>query len=86
LIVLGTFMEWIAIAYTTVPIFAPVVVALGFDPIWFGILFVINLQIYFLSPPFGLACFWLKSVAPPEITSQQISVAVLSFIGLQIIA
>jgi tripartite ATP-independent transporter DctM subunit len=85
LIVLGTFMEWIAIAYITVPIFAPVVVGLGFDPIWFGILFVINLQIYFLSPPFGPACFWLKSVAPPEITLQQIFVAVLPFIGLQII-
>jgi len=85
LIVLGTFMEWIAIAYITVPIFAPVVVALGFDPIWFGILFVINLQIYFLSPPFGPACFWLKSVAPPGITLQQIYVSVLPFIGLQII-
>ncbi len=64
LIVLGTFMEWIAIAYITVPIFAPVVVSLGFDPIWFGVLFVMNIQIYFLSPPFGPACFWLKSVAP----------------------
>ena len=85
LIVLGTFMEWIAIAYITVPIFAPVVVALGFDPVWFGILFVINLQIYFLSPPFGPACFWLKSVAPPDITLQQIYVSVLPFIGLQII-
>ena len=77
LIILGTFMEWIAIAYITVPIFAPVVVGLGFDPIWFGVLFVINIQIYFLSPPFGPACFWLKSVAPPEITLQQIFWAVL---------
>jgi tripartite ATP-independent transporter DctM subunit len=85
LIVLGTFMEWIAIAYITVPIFAPVVVALGFDPIWFGVLFVMNIQIYFLSPPFGPACFWLKSVAPPEITLQEIFMAVLPFIGLQII-
>jgi tripartite ATP-independent transporter DctM subunit len=85
LIILGTFMEWIAIAYITVPIFAPVVVALGFDPIWFGVLFVINIQIYFLSPPFGPACFWLKSVAPPGITLQNIFWAVLPFIGLQII-
>ena len=85
LIILGTFMEWIAIAYITVPIFAPVVVELGFDPIWFGVLFVMNIQIYFLSPPFGPACFWLKSVAPPEITLQQIFGAVLPFIGLQII-
>lgn len=85
LIILGTFMEWIAIAYITVPIFAPVVVNLGFDPIWFGVLFVINIQIYFLSPPFGPACFWLKSVAPPHITLQNIFWAVLPFIGLQIV-
>ncbi len=84
LIILGTFMEWIAIAYITVPIFAPVVVSLGYDPIWFGVLFVMNIQIYFLSPPFGPACFWLKSVAPPEITLQQIFGAVLPFIALQI--
>jgi tripartite ATP-independent transporter DctM subunit len=85
LIILGTFMEWIAIAYITVPIFAPVVVELGFDPIWFGVLFVMNIQIYFLSPPFGPACFWLKSVAPPDIALQEIFVAVLPFIALQII-
>lgn len=85
LIILGTFMEWIAIAFITVPIFAPVVVNLGFDPIWFGVLFVMNMQIYFLSPPFGPACFWLNSVTPPDITLQQIFRAVLPFIGLQII-
>ncbi len=93
LIVLGTFMEWIAIVFITVPIFAPVVVdmapELGLDPswaaVWFGVLFVMNIQIYFLSPPFGPACFWLKSVAPPEITLQQIFASVLPFIGLQII-
>ena len=93
LIVLGTFMEWIAIVFITVPVFAPVIVdmapELGMEPewaaIWFGILFVMNIQIYFLSPPFGPACFWLKSVAPPEITLQDIFVAVLPFIGLQII-
>jgi TRAP-type mannitol/chloroaromatic compound transport system permease large subunit len=77
----------------TVPIFAPVVQdlapALGMDPawaaVWFGVLFVMNIQIYFLSPPFGPACFWLKSVAPPEITLQEIFRAVIPFIGLQII-
>ena len=49
------------------------------------ILFVMNIQIYFLSPPFGPACFWLKSVAPPEITLQDIFLAVLPFFGLQLI-
>ena len=85
LMLLGTFMEWIAIVFITVPIFAPVVVDLGFDPVWFGILFVMNMQIYFLSPPFGPAAFWLKSVAPEEVTLQEIFAGVLPFIGLQII-
>ncbi len=85
LVVLGTFMEWIAIVFITIPIFAPVVTNLGFDPIWFGILFVMNMQIYFLSPPFGPACFWLKSVAPPDVTLQEIFGSVWPFIGLQII-
>jgi len=93
LVVLGTFMEWIAILFITVPIFAPVVQdmapALGMEPswaaVWFGVLFVMNIQIYFLSPPFGPACFWLKSVAPPEVTLQEIFRAVIPFIGLQII-
>ena len=93
LVVLGTFMEWIAIAFITVPVFAPVVVAmapeLGLEPewaaVWFGVLFVMNIQIYFLSPPFGPACFWLKSVAPKDIELQEIFMAVLPFIALQII-
>lgn len=93
LIVLGTFMEWIAIVFITVPIFAPVVVdmapELGLEPqwaaVWFGVLFVMNIQIYFLSPPFGPACFWLKSVAPPDVELQEIFAAVIPFIGLQII-
>lgn len=93
LMVLGTFMEWIAIVFITVPVFAPVVMTLapdlGLTPdqakVWFGILFVMNIQIYFLSPPFGPACFWLKSVAPPDVTLQEIFIAVLPFIVLQII-
>lgn len=93
LLVLGTFMEWIAIVLITVPVFAPVVVALapdlGLSPteakLWFGILFVLNIQIYFLSPPFGPACFWLKSVAPKEITLQQIFASVLPFIAIQFV-
>jgi len=93
LVVLGTFMEWIAIVFITVPVFAPVVATLAPElgltadqaKIWFGILFVMNIQIYFLSPPFGPACFWLKSVAPKDVSLQEIFVAVLPFIALQII-
>jgi tripartite ATP-independent transporter DctM subunit len=93
LMVLGTFMEWIAIVFITVPIFAPVVMelgpSLGLEPeqaaLWFGVLFVMNMQIYFLSPPFGPAAFWLKSVAPSDVKLQEIFVAMLPFIALQII-
>ena len=93
LMVLGTFMEWIAIVFITVPVFAPVVMTLAPElgltedqaKIWFGILFVMNIQIYFLSPPFGPACFWLKSVAPKDVTLQEIFLAVLPFIVLQVI-
>ncbi|NNE80598.1 MAG: TRAP transporter large permease subunit [Silicimonas sp.] len=82
---LGTFLEWIAIVFITVPVFAPVVVQLGYDPVWFGILFAMNIQIYMLSPPFGPACFYLKSVAPKDVTLQEIFLAVLPFICLQFI-
>lgn len=93
LVVLGTFMEWIAIVFITVPVFAPVVVTLAPElgltedqaKIWFGVLFVMNIQIYFLSPPFGPACFWLKSVAPRDVSLQEIFMAVIPFIGLQIV-
>jgi tripartite ATP-independent transporter DctM subunit len=81
--VLGTFLEWIAILFITVPIFAPVVIDLGYDPIWFGVLFAMNIQIYYLSPPFGPACFFLKSVAPKSIELQEIFAAVMPFIALQ---
>jgi tripartite ATP-independent transporter DctM subunit len=93
LVILGTFMEWIAIIFITVPVFAPIVrdmgPELGLTPewaaVWFGILFVMNIQIYFLSPPFGPACFWLKSVAPKDVSLQEIFISVLPFIVLQII-
>jgi tripartite ATP-independent transporter DctM subunit len=93
LVVLGTFMEWIAIIFITVPVFAPVVVTLAPElgltadqaKIWFGILFVMNIQIYFLSPPFGPACFWLKSVAPKDVSLQEIFISVMPFIALQVV-
>ena len=67
LLVVGTFMDWIGICLLTMPIFVPVIVSLGFDPIWFGILFTMNMQVSYLTPPFGPACFYLKGVAPPVI-------------------
>ena len=86
LFVLGMFLDWVGIALLTMPIFVPIVTSLGFDPIWFGVLFAMNMQVSFLSPPFGPAAFYLKSVAPPDISLGEIFRALLPFIGLQIIA
>jgi tripartite ATP-independent transporter DctM subunit len=86
IMVLGCIMDWIGICLLTMPIFVPVIVKLGFDPIWFGVLFCINVQIAYLTPPFGPAAFFLKGVAPPEVTLQDIFVGVLPFIGLQLVA
>ena len=66
-LVLGMFMDWIGIVLLTMPVFMPIVIKLGYDPVWFGILFSVNMQVAFLTPPFGSAAFYLKSVTPPEI-------------------
>lgn len=84
LIVLGMFLDWIGIALLTLPIFVPIIIQLGFDPIWFGILFAVNMQVSYLTPPFGPAAFYLKSVAPPDITLKHIYTALLPFIALQL--
>ncbi|MTI15902.1 TRAP transporter large permease subunit [Rhodobacteraceae bacterium RKSG542] len=84
LLVLGTFLDWIGIAMLTLPIFVPIVVQLGYSPVWFGILFSINMQVSYLSPPFGPAAFYLKGVAPPEISLKDIFVALIPFILIQL--
>jgi TRAP-type mannitol/chloroaromatic compound transport system permease large subunit len=84
--VLGMFLDWVGIALLCIPIFAPIVVKLGYDPIWFGVLFSMNMQVSFLSPPFGPAAFYLKSVAPPGISLGLIFQSLLPFIGIQILA
>ncbi|WP_430514024.1 TRAP transporter large permease [Pannonibacter phragmitetus] len=86
LFVLGAFLDWVGIALLTMPIFVPIIKSLGLDPVWFGVLFCMNMQISFLSPPFGPAAFYLKSVAPPGITLGVIFRALLPFIALQILA
>ena len=85
-IILGTFLEWIAIMLLTLPIFLPIIKGLGYDPVWFGILFNINMQIAYLSPPFGGACFFLKGVAPPDVSMEEIFRSVWPWMGLQCIA
>lgn len=85
LIMLGMVLDVIGLVVLTVPIFVPIITALGFNPLWFGIVFNVNMQIAFLSPPFGLGMFYLKAVTPPEITMGDIYRAVWPFIILQLI-
>ena len=85
-ILLGFFIDWIGILFLTMPIFLPVLSELGYDPIWFGIVFNLSMQIAYLTPPFGPACFYLKGAAPPGVTLQDIFAAQWPFIGLQILA
>ena len=85
LVVMGLFMDWVGILLLTVPIFVPVIVSLGYDPVWFGVLFCMNMQVSYLSPPFGPAAFYLKGVAPPEISLQDIFAGLWPFIILQVI-
>ena len=86
LIVLGFFMDWIGILLLTMPVFVPVIVQLGFSPVWFGILFCMNMQVSYLTPPFGPAAFYLKGVAPPEISLDDIFRGLWPFIGIQLVA
>lgn len=86
LFVLGMFLDWVGVALLTMPIFVPLVVQLGYDPVWFGVLFCMNMQMSFLTPPFGPAAFYLKSVAPPDISLGEIFRSLLPFICMQAIA
>lgn len=86
LFVLGMFLDWVGIALLTMPIFVPIIISLGYDPIWFGVLFCMNMQVSFLTPPFGPAAFYLKSVAPPDISLGTIFQSLLPFIALQVLA
>ena len=98
LIVLGMFLDWVGILLLAVPIFAPIMRSLPWDglfgfpgvpagevSLWFGVVYMVNMQMSFLSPPFGYALFYLKSVAPPEITMGIIFKAALPFLAIQTI-
>ena len=96
LVVLGMFLDWVGILLLAVPIFIPLMKTMSFDGVfgfpgvapddlalWFGVVYMVNMQMSFLSPPFGYALFYLKSVAPPGITMAQIYRSSLPFLGLQ---
>lgn len=84
-IALGLFIDWIGILLLTAPIFVPTATALGYDPIWFGTLFNFCMMIGYLTPPFAPAAFFLKGIAPPQITLEKIYASLWPFIALQLI-
>ena len=82
---LGFILDFIEIIYVVVPIVAPVLMMMGLDPIWLGVMIAINLQTSFLTPPFGFSLFYLRGVAPPEIETKDIYRGVIPFIGIQLL-
>ena len=85
-IFLGCFVDWVGILHaTSIPLFGPIIRKLGFDPVWFGVLMAVNLQMSFLTPPFGMSLFYLKSVAPPNCTTMDVWKSAFPFLGLQFI-
>ena len=85
-IILGCLIDWIGILLLTAPIFVPIIESLGFNSVWFGVLFCMNMQISYLSPPFGPAVFYLKGVTPPDITIGDIFHSIWPFMALQVVA
>ncbi len=84
--ILGFFIEWIEISYIVVPLFLPVLQAANVDLVWVATLIALNMQTSFLTPPFGWALFYLRGVAPPQVTTLDIYKGVVPFIGLQVSA
>src|SRR5438045_9754035 len=95
LFVLGMFLDWVGILLLTVPIFVPILTKLTFTgvfgipgvqpddiPLWYGVIFIVNMQVAFLSPPFDYSLFYLKSVAPPQISMPMILKPAVPVLGL----
>lgn len=82
---LGFVLDFIEITFVVIPIVGPILLAMGIDPIWLGILIAINLQTSFLTPPFGFALFYLRGVAPPSVRTMDIYLGVMPFILIQIV-
>jgi len=83
--VMGFFLDFIEIVFVVVPIVGPILLAMGLDPIWLGVMIAVNLQTSFLTPPFGFALFYLRGVAPPSITTMDIYRGIVPFVAIQIL-
>jgi tripartite ATP-independent transporter DctM subunit len=83
---LGCFLDWIGILFLTVPIFLPLILEWGFDPVWFGVVYCMNMHLSYLTPPFAPAAFYLKSITPPEVTMTQIYKATMPYLWWTVVA
>jgi TRAP-type mannitol/chloroaromatic compound transport system permease large subunit len=81
---LGFFLDFIEIIFVVVPIVGPILLAMGVDPVWLGVMMAINLQTSFLTPPFGFALFYLRGVAPPSVSTGQIYRGAIPFVFIQL--
>jgi len=81
----GFFLDFIEITFIHVPVLAPIMIAMGVDPLWLAVLIAINLQTSFLTPPFGFSLFYLKGVCPPEVKTTDIYKGIIPFVVIQLI-
>ena len=79
------YLDYIAILFMCMPIYVPIIKGLGFDPMWFGILYVLNMQMAYLTPPYGLNLFYMKAVAPPSVTIKDIYISIFPFLVIQLV-
>src|SRR5690606_364911 len=83
---LGFVLDFIEITFVVVPIVGPILLMMGVDPVWLGVMMAVNLQTSFLTPPFGFALFYLRGVAPSSLQTADIYRGALPFVGLQLLA
>jgi len=85
MLVLGCFIDEYVIVLICAPLFTPIAVGLGFDPVWFGILMILNLEIAIQTPPYGFALFYLKGVAPKDVTMLDIYRSIWPFVAIKLV-
>jgi tripartite ATP-independent transporter DctM subunit len=83
--VLGFVLDFIEITFVVVPIVGPILLTLGLDPVWLGVMIAVNLQTSFLTPPFGFALFYLRGVAPAEVRTKDIYIGAIPFVAIQLV-
>jgi len=81
--ILGCFVDELTMLFLTIPIYLPILLNLGYDPVWFGVIFMVNMQMAYLTPPFGYNLFYMKGVAPPEVSLADIYRSIIPFLVLQ---